>query len=190
MNTPAHLVFGLSAFGRPDSGKVTAGALAGALIPDASLYLLSVWHLWILGTPAQTVFGELYFSESWQAIFRVDNSFVVWGLLLSVAIMAKSRWAIALCGAALLHLLLDFPFHNDDARSHFWPITNWKFVSPVSYWDPAHFGSIVSVAELLLVLGLSVWLWRRFTGGWMRGLIGLLASLQIAPVVIWALMFS
>ncbi|MEJ6403518.1 hypothetical protein [Yoonia sp. 2307UL14-13] len=50
MNTPAHLIFGMTAFGRSGQVKVTAAALFGALLPDLSLYLLAGWHLNILGT--------------------------------------------------------------------------------------------------------------------------------------------
>ena len=39
MNTPAHLLFGVAAFGKPDRRGVTAAALGGSLIPDLSLYL-------------------------------------------------------------------------------------------------------------------------------------------------------
>lgn len=112
---------------------MTAAAIAGALIPDLSLYLMAGWELLIQGTDPEIVFGQMYFSESWQAVFRIDNSFVIWGLLLVAGIMARSAVLFALCGAALLHLALDFPLHNDDARAHFWPLTNWKFISPVSY---------------------------------------------------------
>jgi len=48
MNTPAHLIFGLAAFGDPARKAVTAAALAGALIPDASLYLMAGAHLLVL----------------------------------------------------------------------------------------------------------------------------------------------
>ena len=169
---------------------MTAAALIGSLLPDLSLYLLSIWHLWILRTPADVVFGELYYSERWQAIFRIDNSFVIWGVLLAIAVMARAPSAIALSGAALLHLMFDFPFHNDDARSHFWPVTNWKFISPVSYWDPAHHGGVMSVIETVAVVTLSIWLWRRFTGHWMRGLVGALALMQLAPLVVWVIVFA
>jgi hypothetical protein len=33
MNTPAHLIFGLAAFGKVDAPKVTAAAFAGVLVP-------------------------------------------------------------------------------------------------------------------------------------------------------------
>ena len=190
MNTPAHLIFGLAAFGKPDRTGVTLAALAGAFIPDLSLYALSGWELLIKGTSPDVVFGQMYYSESWQAIFRVDNSFFVWGLLLVLGIMARSGVLIALCGAALLHLALDFPLHNDDARAHFWPVTNWKFISPVSYWDPKHFGHIVGPIEVGMVIAASIYIWRKFTGFAIRGLTAVLAILQTAPFVIFSLMFS
>ncbi|WP_328795072.1 hypothetical protein [Jannaschia marina] len=41
MNTPAHLIIGLAAFGKPGRPRVTAAALCGALLPDLSLYLMA-----------------------------------------------------------------------------------------------------------------------------------------------------
>ena len=190
MNTPAHLIFGLAAFGKPDAAKVTAAALVGALIPDLSLYLLSGWHLFILSTPPETVFGQLYYSEGWQRIFRVDNSILLWALALILAVMARSPVTIALCAAALLHLFLDFPLHNDDARAHFWPLTNWKFISPVSYWDGDHYGNIVGPIEMVMVVAAAVYLWRRFTGMLMRVFVCALAAVQVAPVLIWLIFFQ
>jgi len=87
-----------------------------------------------------------------------------------MGIMARSGVLIALCGAALFHLALDFPLHNDDARAHFWPVTNWKFISPVSYWDPKHFGHIVGPIEVGMVIAASIYIWRKFTGFAIRGL--------------------
>lgn len=179
MMSQTHLIFGLTAFGKPMSARVTAAALAGSFIPDASLYLLAGTHLLVLGTPPEVVFDELYFSEGWQAIFRIDNSFVIWAMALALAVGLKSKVAMALCGAALLHLLLDFPLHNDDARAHFWPISNWKFLSPVSYWDPRYYGHIVGPVEVITSLIACGWLALRFKGRAMRALIGLLAVLQI-----------
>ena len=133
MNTPAHLIFGLTAFGKANLTAVTAAALAGAIIPDLSLYLMAGWHLAVAGTPPEVVFGELYFSDAWQSVFWIDNSMVLWGIALVIGLMWRSPVVIALCGAALLHLVLDFGLHHDDGRAHFWPISNWIFASPVSY---------------------------------------------------------
>jgi len=189
MNTPAHLIFGLAAFGRADAPRVTAAALAGALIPDLSLYLMAGTHLFLLGTPPEVVFGQLYFSEAWQSVFRIDNSFVLWGIAFALGVMARSPVAIALCGAALLHLLLDFPLHHNDGRAHFWPISNWIFASPVSYWDNRHYGGIVAPIEIVLSLAFCVLLWRRYTGRWMRALVVILGLCEAAPAIIFRLMF-
>ena len=190
MNTPAHLIFGLAAFGKADMPKVTAAALTGAILPDLSLYLLAGTHLAILGTDPQVVFGQLYFSDAWQSIFRVDNSIVLWGIGLGLALAMRSAWAIALCGAALLHLGLDFPLHHDDGRAHFWPLSNWVFESPVSYWDRNHYGNIVGPIEIAVSLLLCGVLWRRFKGWLMRGFIVALGVLEAAPVFVWMFMFS
>ena len=112
--------------------KVTAAAFAGALILDLTLYLMVGTHLLLLGTDPQVLFGQLHFSERWQAIFRIDNSTVLGGMGLAFSIWARSVRAIALCGAALLRLGLDFLLHHDDGRAHCWPLTTWKFQSPVS----------------------------------------------------------
>ena len=190
MNTPAHVIFGLAAFGKPGRPELVAGAIAGALLPDLSLYLLAGWHLFVLGTDPRIVFDELYFSEAWQTVFRVDNSFIVWGLLLAVAVGTRTRWAMALCGAALLHLALDFPLHAGDGRAHFWPVSTWIFDSPFSYWDPAHHGAAIGAVEVAVALGLCFWLWRRLRSVAMRGLILVLALAEAAPTLMWMIFFS
>ncbi|MCY4333453.1 MAG: cobalamin biosynthesis protein CobQ [Litoreibacter sp.] len=190
MNTPAHLIFGAAAFARPGALNVTLAALAGALAPDLSLYLMAGWHLFVLGTEAQIVFNVLYFSDLWQAIFAVDNSFFVWGGALGFALWLRSPAFIAFAGAGLLHLALDFPLHHDDARAHFWPVTDWRFVSPVSYWDRDHYGGIVGPLEMLAsVICLGI-LWRRFKT-WLPRLVLLAAgAMQLFPVFIWIFVFD
>ena len=104
--------------------------------------------------------------------------------------MWRSPVVVALCGAALLHLVLDFGLHHDDGRAHFWPISNWIFESPVSYWDSRHFGQIVGPIEVLLSLACCVWLWTRHLGRWMRGLIVALGLIEFAPMILFAIMFA
>lgn len=146
--------------------------------------------MFILAIPPEQVFSELYFSDSWQAVFAFDNSFVVWGVLLAFMAWRRSVVGIAFAGAALLHLGLDFPFHHDDARRHFWPLTDWVFVSPLSYWDPNHHGGWIGALELGAALAVCIWLWRRFVGTWARLGILLLALAEALPLVIWALVMA
>ena len=190
MNTPAHLIFGMAAFAKRDQPKVTAAALAGALIPDLSLYLMAGVSLFVLQIDPNVVFGELYFSDAWQAVFRVDNSFVVWGVLLAIALWRRAVWGIALTGAALLHIGSDFPLHHDDGRAHFWPLTSWIFESPVSYWDLGHHARIVAPIEITLSLLFCLVLFRRLRSVWERALVVSLGLAEVAPGFIWLFVFA
>jgi hypothetical protein len=195
VNTPAHLIFAAAAFARPErepgdgARAVNGAALLGGLMPDFSLYFAFVWGVAALGMSPQTFFGEVYFWPELQAVFAIDNSFVVWAGVLGLAIVVRHLALIAFAGSGLLHLVFDFTLHNDDARMHFWPVSDWVFVSPVSYWDPAHYGGIASIAEIGVCLVLLALLWRRFTGGLARGLILLGLTTQIAPGLAWTLLF-
>ncbi len=190
MNTPAHVIFGLTAFGKADQKAVTSAAIFGALLPDLSLYLMAGVHLFLMGTSPEVVFGELYFSDAWQNIFRIDNSIILWGIAFVLSLATRSPVLVALCGAVLLHLILDFGFHHDDGRAHFWPLTDWVFASPVSYWDPNHFGLIVGPLEVVIVLICCLVLWRRFTGRWMRSLVVVVGLMEVVPVVAFSVMFA
>lgn len=190
MNTPAHLIFAASAFGKPGNAPVTGAALIGAILPDLSLYLLAGWHLFILGTDPNYVFGYLYFSPEWVRIFQIDNSFILWGIALAFAIWSKSATATALCGAALLHLAFDFPLHHDDGRPHFWPMSDWIYDSPFSYWDHSANGQIIGGLEMGICLSLCAWLWVRFPTRLGRAMVALAALTQLAPVVIWMFVFT
>ncbi|MEO1239825.1 MAG: cobalamin biosynthesis protein CobQ, partial [Pseudomonadota bacterium] len=76
MNTPAHLILGVAAYGHPDARSTTLAALLGAFAPDLSLYAMSIYAMRVQGISAQRVFDELYYSDAWQQVFAIDNSFV------------------------------------------------------------------------------------------------------------------
>ncbi|KIN63895.1 hypothetical protein Z946_2777 [Sulfitobacter noctilucicola] len=190
MNTPAHLLIGAAVFGKRGERQLVWAALAGALLPDLSLYVLAGVSMHLLNIPPRVVFDELYFSDLWQAVFAVDNSFIVWGALFVLALWRQSRWAMALTGAALLHLALDFPLHHDDGRPHLWPMTDWIFESPISYWDRAHGALWIAPVEatVALICG-GVILMRR--PGWWLGLLTIaLVAAELMVARIWMFVFA
>ncbi|MBY5931967.1 cobalamin biosynthesis protein CobQ [Tateyamaria omphalii] len=189
MNTPAHLLLGAAVFGKPAHQRILAAAFIGALLPDLSLYVMAGVSLYVLGIPPRIVFDDLYFSNAWQTVFAIDNSFVVWGLLCAVAAWCKSPSAIALTGAALLHLLLDFPLHHDDGRPHFWPLSRWVFESPVSYWDRNHGAAWIAPIEAALATVAAITLWRRALPVWSIGLVALLLLAELWVVRQWLFFF-
>ena len=189
MNTPAHLLLGAAVFGKGGERKLIWAAMLGALLPDLSLYLMAGASLWVLQIPPQIVFDVLYFSDLWQTVFAIDNSFVIWGLLLALAFRWGKDWAIVLCLAALLHLALDFPLHHDDGRPHFWPFTNWVFESPLSYWDRRHGALWIAPIEAALAALAAVWLWTRKPGLVVSlGVLTLLAA-ELMVARVWMFVF-
>ncbi len=159
-------MIGAAAFGRPAHTHILAAAFVGSLLPDLSLYLMAGAALFVLGIPGQRVFNELYFSDAWQTVFAIDNSFLVWGALLGAALWRRVPWATALTGAALLHLCLDIPLHHDDGRPHFWPATAWVFESPLSYWDTRQGAAWIAPIEAALATAAVVLLWLRQVPWW------------------------
>ncbi|MFU1478093.1 cobalamin biosynthesis protein CobQ [Roseovarius sp. C7] len=189
MNTPAHVIFALAAFARPGDRPRNIAAALGGVAPDLSLYLMT-GAAFAMGFTPREVFDRLYFSQLWQSVFAVDNSLVLWGGLLVLCLWRRWQAGAVFAGAAMLHLLFDFALHHDDARPHFWPLSDWVFVSPVSYWDKSHYGGVVGPVETGLVLALSAWLLWRLKGAWARAGIALLVLCQMAPLVMWGLMLG
>jgi len=150
VNTPAHLIIGAALFSKRHNARLLTGALLGGLLPDVSLYVMAGVSIFILGIAPNVVFSELYFSDSWQLVFSIDNSFLVWLVVLAMAFYFKSPFFIVLTSTALLHLVCDFALHNDDARVHFWPLSTWRFESPLSYWDSNHHARFVAPIEAVI----------------------------------------
>ncbi len=161
MNTPAHLLIGAAAFARPARGRILAAAVLGSLLPDLSLYVMAGVSLFLLGIPEHVVFDQLYFSPAWQTVFAIDNSFFLWGLLLAAGLWRKSRVLAVAALAGLLHLAMDFLLHAGDGRPQFWPLSDWVFHSPVSYWDSAHHALWVAPVSMAVCAGAYVVLWNR-----------------------------
>ena len=189
MNTPAHLLIGAAVFARPAQTHLLLAAFVGALLPDFSLYVMAGVSLFVLGIPPARVFSELYFSDAWQTVFAIDNSFLLWGGLMGVALWRRAPWAVALTGAAVLHLCLDFPLHHDDGRPHFWPISGWVFESPLSYWDRAHGAMWVAPLEAALALACGVVLWLRRIPVWAVATATLLVMAELWVVRQWLFFF-
>ena len=53
------------------------------------------------------------------------------------------------------HAAADFLTHAANARPLFWPLSGWTWNSPISYYDPLHYGReffLISHALMLLIL--------------------------------------
>ena len=73
----------------------------------------------------------------------------------------EARCAIAFFCSVLLHCGVDLALHHDDAHRHFFPLSDWRYASPVSYWDPRRLGRLGALLEVCSVIGGSFVLARR-----------------------------
>jgi len=187
MNTPAHLLLGgaLAARGGP---RLMAWGMLGGLLPDVSLYVLAGTSLFLLRIPPEVVFDELYFSLTWQTIFAIDNSAFLWAGALALAWRFRAMGAVALCAGALTHIALYLPLHAGDGRPHFWPLTDWVFDSPFSYWDREHFAAWVAPVEAAWAVLCTALLWRA--GGWIRAVFIILLLAELWVVRQWLFIFG
>jgi hypothetical protein len=131
------------------SWKDAVAVTTGAILPDVTMFLFYGYQK-LIGSSEGDIWGQLYFLDHWQYFFDVFNSIPIALVLLSVATWFSCRWGQLLMLSAIVHMLFDLPLHHDDGHRHFLPISNWRFESPVSYWDPKHFGMIVAPMEFVL----------------------------------------
>ncbi len=148
----------------------------GAIAPDIPLYLLFVlglfWFHTVRGMELADVWGYmwgpdgLYFNSPWwKGAHNVFHAplVVLAGMALGRAMERRAktlgRWMFWFFTACLLHSVVDIFTHNDDGPLLFWPL-NWhvRFSSPISYWDPDHYGRIFAVFEAMVDLILLLYL--------------------------------
>ncbi len=176
-------------------------AFAGSFAPDASLFFM-----WILGkiqrVPESVIFGEWYYSGTWQRIGAETNSMPVYAALIGLSLLVVLRLGprykrlsqllsvvLTFAIAALLHTITDLPLHHDDGHPHFWPFSDWIYVSPVSYWDPRHHGLQWRVIELFIAIGLIVFLWRCYANRFSRACLAFTAISYVVVALFWLHVF-
>jgi hypothetical protein len=190
MNTPAHMLINAALFGRPSDSRVTIAAAVGGLAPDLPAIVMVMWALRVSGDTPDHVFGTLYFSDSWQAIMAPTHAFPLWGAAVILALWLRAPMAQAFFASGLFHSICDFFLHHDDPHRHFWPLSDWRFASPVSYWDPAHYGDVFQFVELGLVALAIVHLLVRHPSTMVRIAVGVSATAIAVQTVTFMLMFG
>lgn len=144
----------------------TRAFLFGAVAPDLPLILLSAgsylfFHIfqdWAADETVRFMSEKLYFQNPvWISSHNVLHSPVV--LLFGLYFVRATKkyykettcflkWFLLSC---LLHSSIDILTHHNDGPILFWPI-DWtiRYHSPISYWDPIHYGRLFNAFELYL----------------------------------------
>ena len=151
--------------------------LYASILPDVPLFILTMWYFAVYGVGFGPAYDSFYYEDPlWIVSHNVFHGPLV------IAAVALVGWALrrraragdgsrgVRAGAMLmsfavgagLHSFLDIFTHNDDGPLLFFPF-DWttRFSSPVSYWDPEHYGLWVFPVETVATIVLTIYLIRR-----------------------------
>ncbi len=150
--------------------------LLGSFAPDMPLVILTAIFFiqkFFLGEPTPTdgIFGieydMLYFNDPiWITGHALFHAPPLLALYLTIGYWVGFRhnkqWARSLFWFAIgcaLHSAIDIVTHHNDGPLLFFPF-DWKtrFSSPISYWDPNHYGIIFAIFEHILNVILIIWM--------------------------------
>ena len=208
MTTPAHAALSLIVLGRSERNALPVAL--GAVAPDAPMLVFYLWERLVRGVSEGRIWSERYFDPGWQVVFDIPSSIPLLALALCILLVLLGRRSTGRFPAAgvaatprparltaatlfvasmILHALGDLPLHREDAHRHFFPVSDWRFTSPVSYWDPAHYGGYAALGEVVLVLAVSVFLFRTYRGRgrWIvAGVAGVYALFIAFAVLMWS----
>ncbi len=152
--------------------------LLGSVMPDVPLTAIAITTILtdlIQGNFAdeetlsytQQLFDTWFFQSSWvktaHNLFHGPIPVLVYILIGYFAWKNGRKWGASIfwfgC-ACMLHTLIDIPLHYDDGPLLLFPFNfDFRYYSPVSYWDPARYGRQFTIFEHILVLGMLVWIW-------------------------------
>ena len=124
-----------------------------------------VYERFVRSEPIRSIFQQLYLEPGWRTVFDVSHSVPVFLVLAAFFWWRESRSGLLFAMSLLLHSLVDWPTHLEDAHAYFWPLWREPLPGVVSYW---HSVSMWALELGIIVLAL-VWLAREAGVGRRRG---------------------
>ena len=162
MTTQSHAILNLAFLSKRGKPFLHSYACLGAVIPDLPIFLFFAVESFILRTPQREMWGSRYFMEAWQNFFDIFNSVPLILIVLGIGyFLMHSERLTVVAWSMLIHCVFDFITHHDDGHHHFFPLSDFIFASPVSYWDREHYAGIFAPIERLVILGASIYLFPR-----------------------------
>lgn len=166
MITSTHALLSLAVLSKRGEKAKNWSVLAGALIPDLAIFLWAPYQKFINGVSGEEMWRVLYFEPPMQNLIAWFNSIPIYAALAAIGFAARGKtWGslmLAFALAALIHIATDMPVHAADAYRHFWPLSDWRFYSPFSYWDHNHHANWVGKFDIAIALISAAVLWARF----------------------------
>ena len=152
MKTPSHAIINLAILGKSQLPQANLLIVIGGILPDIPIFLFYFWARFVMRLPDSKIWSEVYYEPVIQNVVALFHSIPLAAIGWLIAYYFGWQQMQIICLSTILHCLGDLPVHNDDAHRHFFPFSNYRFISPISYWDRRHYGAIVAFVEMLLVL--------------------------------------
>ncbi|MET0151393.1 MAG: hypothetical protein ABW298_02130 [Candidatus Binatia bacterium] len=164
MHTPTHAALNFLVLGRGRSAP-RGWILLGAVLPDLPMLAFFVYEAVFCREPPARIFGVLYFEPGWQTLFDAFHSIPISLAMLGWSLWRRSRVGAFFAASLLLHSLIDWPTHLEDAHAYFWPILRRPLPGVVSYW---HAESSLWIFELGFLAAAIAFLTRERLSGPLR----------------------
>ncbi len=164
METYAHSFF-TWAFAKHGMKAGRAAGISGAVgaaLPDMTAFVAAAYYFDEFGSmPREQLLDAIYFTGPFGATGSALHSIVPVGSLLALYCVLRlgrfdeHRVLLWFLLGWAGHTVVDFLTHVDDLRPLFWPLSDWRWASPVSYYNPRYYGRefmLVSPASMLVIM--------------------------------------
>jgi hypothetical protein len=171
VHTPGHAVVNTALLGACFGPALAPPLVAGAVIADLPILALYADARLRRRLNEAQIWGEVYQQRFWQDLIHGLHSFPLCALGLGLGLISRSQRVTAFFASMLLHALADFPIHAEDAHRHFWPLSQYRFISPISDWDVRRHAKKVALVEMALVWVACAVLWVWPVSVWIHVLL-------------------
>lgn len=98
---------------------------------------------------------------AWELVWRSPiasglHSFVPWSIAVAAVLCfapAQRRRALApLLAGWLSHIVADMLTHRSDGYPIFYPLSTYRFATPISYWEPAYHGRAFMLIDTTCII--------------------------------------
>lgn len=153
MITSTHALYNTALLGQKDKPERLWPVILGAFYPDLpGLFCLLYCHF-IQGFSLARIHDVIYPSPLWQGLADGFHSIPLALGALLICVFLKWKPGAWFSLSAILHSLEDIPVHAGNPHRHFWPLSDWRFTSPFSCYDPRfHLGWVASLDFALALL--------------------------------------
>ena len=157
MNTPTHAALNFLVLGR--KARAPRGWIVlAAVLPDVPMFVFFLYEAYVRHQSTERIFRDIYFESRWQTLFDAFHSIPIFLLIGCWFVWRRNRTGTLFAASLLLHSLVDWPTHLEDAHAYFWPIWRAPLPGLVSYWSP---GSKFWLLELSICIAAVLYGCRR-----------------------------